>query len=79
MMYVSALAALYASGISHPEHKQSALKNYIRALSHCYSYKLINSNKEQSDAAYPMMRLLKLIFPAGWFSISYYQMIILIV
>lgn len=65
IIYVSAQVSLYVTGISNLQYELLALRSYIRALYYCYKYRLVNSNKEQSDAAYPMMRVLKLMFPSG--------------
>lgn len=64
-LYVSAQAALYVLGLADPNQAASGLRHYVRALSMCYNFRAVNSNQVCSDKAYPMMRLLKLMFPKG--------------
>lgn len=65
MVYVSAQVALYVCGILDARFKHAALRHYLRGLLYCYNYRTIHSNQIQSDSAYPMMRLLSLIFRSG--------------
>lgn len=64
-LYVSAQAALYILGLADPNYSASGLRHFVRALYMCYNFRMVNSNQVYSDKAYPMMRLLKLMFPKG--------------